>query len=329
MDSTPSSVQAAPHHGVAVDDIIVVPQAVEPSVVVTAANVSAVPQVAEPSGRATASDVFAGPQAGGPSVLAEVRPAEFRNNPFLGEKPSRRAARAVTRFLVAVCIGVAGSLVWQAYGGAAREMIASRVPQLAWISSRPVLNQSPSPTDATGQAASSAAIEAPAAAQAASVAPAATDTPQAAAAQTAPIAQPATEQAAATMAAPTVPATPSPDQQQFETMSRDIGALRQSVEQLNARQEQMTRDMAKLQAAEMSRHRVSASPPHPTAAPARRPPPQVLSAVPSALPSPPLPPPPMSPERPQPAIPPQSAAPPQPAMAPQPLRPPMPVLGQP
>jgi hypothetical protein len=270
-------------------------------------------------------------------VLATVRPAEFRNASIPSEKPSviGRAARAVTRFLVAVCIGVAGSLAWQSYGGAAREMIASRVPQLAWISSRPVMNQTPSPTDATGQAASIPAIEAPApqpaAAQAAPVAPVATD---AAAAQTAPMAQPATEQTAATMAAPAAPAAPSPNQQQLETMSRDIGALRQAVEQLTARQEQMTRDMAKLQAVETSRHRVSASPPHPAAAPARRPPmppqaaPQVSSAGPSALPSPQHPPV-MASEPPQRAVPPPPTAPPQPAMASPPLRPPMPVLGQP
>jgi hypothetical protein len=37
------------------------------------------------------------------------------------------------RFLVAVGIGVAGTLAWQSYGDAAREVIASSYPQLGWL----------------------------------------------------------------------------------------------------------------------------------------------------------------------------------------------------
>jgi hypothetical protein len=333
---TGSNVCTAPQvaERVTAADVFAGPQVAAPSAQVTATDVSAGPRVAAPSARTTAADVSAAPQVAGPSVLATVRPAEFRNAPFPSQKPSlgSRATRAVTRFLIAVCVGVAGSLAWQSYGGAAREMVASRVPQLAWIAARPMMNQTLGPEAAIGQAASGPAIEAsasqPAAAQPATVAQAASDTPHAAAAQGTPVAQTAMVQTAANMAAPTAPAAPSPDQQQLETMARDIGALRQSVEQLMARQEQMTRDMAKLQATETSRHRMPAPPSHPAAARARKPLPQVLSAVPSALPPPP-PPPQVSPERPQPAIPPQSAAPPQPATSPQPLRPPMPVLGQP
>jgi hypothetical protein len=311
-------------------------QSAEPSVVATPSDVSASPQVAEPSVRATAADISTGTQVGGPSVLASVRPADFRDDPFPGEKPSlsSRATRAVTRFLIAVCVGVAGSLAWQSYGGAAREMIANWVPQLAWISSRPVTNQTPSPATPVGQTAFSPAIETsapqPAAAQAASVAQALTDTPPAGAAQTATISQTATEQTAANIAAPTAPAALSSDQQQLEAMARDIGALRQSVEQLVARQEQMARDMAKLQAVEMSKHRIPAPPSHPAAATARKPPtpsqpaPEVSTAVPAVPPSP-QPPPRISSEPAQPAVPPQSAVPLQPAVMPQPLRPPMPV----
>jgi hypothetical protein len=317
-----------------------VSQAAAPSVRMTAADVSVGPQITGPSVRTTAADFSAGPQVGAPSVLATVRPAEFKNDPFLGEKPSlsTRATRAVIRFLIAICVGAAAILAWQSYGGAAREMIANRVPQLAWISARPVTNRTPGPAAATGQTASAPPIEAsapqPAAAQAAPIAQAATDTPQTAAAQAVPVAQTAPEQNAANMAAPTAPAVPSSDQQQLTAMARDIGALRQSVEQLATRQEQMARDMAKLQAVGMSGHRMSASPPHPAAAPARRPPmppqaaPQVSSAMPSALPSP-QPPPMRTSEPPQHAVPPPLAAQPPPATAPQPLRPPMPVLGQP
>jgi septal ring factor EnvC (AmiA/AmiB activator) len=42
------------------------------------------------------------------------------------------------------------------------------------------------------------------------------------------------------MIAPTAPAAPSPDLQQLEALARDIVAVRQSVEQLAANQEQAT-----------------------------------------------------------------------------------------
>ncbi len=50
----------------------------------------------------------------------------------------------------------------------------------------------------------------------------------------------------------------SPDLQQLEAMARDRAAVRQSVEQLAAGQEQMTRDIARVQPAEQDiRHKIS------------------------------------------------------------------------
>ena len=40
---------------------------------------------------------------------------------------------AFARYLLAIFIGVAGTLAWQAYGGAAREAIARWSPQLGWL----------------------------------------------------------------------------------------------------------------------------------------------------------------------------------------------------
>ena len=40
--------------------------------------------------------------------------------------------RAFIRFLVAICIGVAGTLAWQAYGEDAKQIIATRAPELGW-----------------------------------------------------------------------------------------------------------------------------------------------------------------------------------------------------
>jgi hypothetical protein len=57
--------------------------------------------------------------------------------------------------------------------------------------------------------------------------------------------------------------------QQLETMAHDLAVVRQSLEQLAAGQEQMARDIAKLQAAGQDiRRRMSLPPP---AAPAREP----------------------------------------------------------
>src|SRR6266436_6747723 len=44
---------------------------------------------------------------------------------------------AFVRFLMIFFIGVAASLTWQSYRGAAREMIASWSPHLAWLASPP------------------------------------------------------------------------------------------------------------------------------------------------------------------------------------------------
>ena len=71
------------------------------------------------------------------SVDPKVRPADLdlRRDRFSSKRPSlgKRASRAVVRFLITFCIGVAAALAWQSYGDAAREMIASSSPQLGWL----------------------------------------------------------------------------------------------------------------------------------------------------------------------------------------------------
>jgi len=44
-----------------------------------------------------------------------------------------RILRRLTRFSIAVLIGVGATLGWQVYGDAAREMFAARAPTLAWL----------------------------------------------------------------------------------------------------------------------------------------------------------------------------------------------------
>src|SRR5215469_2803226 len=47
--------------------------------------------------------------------------------------PGKRTSRALVRFLITICIGVAGTLAWQSYGDLARQMIASSSPVLGWL----------------------------------------------------------------------------------------------------------------------------------------------------------------------------------------------------
>jgi hypothetical protein len=71
------------------------------------------------------------------SVNPKVRPVDLglRRDRLSSKRPSlgKRASRAVVRFLITFCIGVAAALAWQSYGDAAREMIASASPQLGWL----------------------------------------------------------------------------------------------------------------------------------------------------------------------------------------------------
>jgi hypothetical protein len=157
-----------------------------------------------------------------PPIQARIRPTDRRiERPLL----DKRASRGFARFLIIFCIGVAATLVWQSYGDAAREMIASSSPQLRWLAPQTV-------------------------------------------AQTAP-----------DMVAPTAPSTPSPDVQQLKAMSLGLAAVRQSVEQLAAAQQQMTDEIAKLQATEQEILDKVSGPPRPAPAPARK------SAPPAPLPS--------------------------------------------
>jgi hypothetical protein len=63
-----------------------------------------------------------------------VRPATLEDW-FLNGQPSlrKRAPRALSRFLIPFCTGVAATSAWWSYGDAVRQMIASWYPQLGWL----------------------------------------------------------------------------------------------------------------------------------------------------------------------------------------------------
>lgn len=172
------------------------------------------------------------------------------------DRPSRgrRASRAFVRYLIAICIGVAATLAWQSYGEATKQIIAMRAPQLGW--SPEVQQKIASWVQQLGWTKPLASPENTA------VRPSVPETPQAA-----PVAQTAPE-----AVAPNAPAAPSLDLQQVQQIALDLAALRQIVKQLAAGQDQMAREITRLQAADLEiLAKIPAPPPQPPAAPARKP----------------------------------------------------------
>ena len=152
-----------------------------------------------------------------------------------GQRPSRGrwASRAIIGFLFALGSAAAAE-GWDHYGDTARAFIANWTPF--------VLNSSPSP-EKTAVAGQPNAPEVQGSSQAAA---------DQAAAQPAPVAQPAQDAAstgpASTGAAPVVaaavPSSPPPMVRDLAAMGQQIEALKASIEQLKAGQQQMAQQLA-------------------------------------------------------------------------------------
>jgi hypothetical protein len=86
-----------------------------------------------------------------PSLRRRAADTEFVERPSFVDKPSltRRATRAFLRFVFLVGLGVAATLAWQTYGGAAKQMAAGWTAQygwsLPWLSDRAADEPSPPP----------------------------------------------------------------------------------------------------------------------------------------------------------------------------------------
>ena len=139
-------------------------------------------------------------------------------------------------------------------------MIADTAPQVSWLLlSVPAMNPPSGPETAVAQ-------PSPPAVQ--------TSEPQAASAQVESVASTASETAASTALS-----EPSLELRQLETMSHDLAAVRESVEQLAAGQEQIARDIAKIQTDGQDMRRTIPALPPAAATTARKP-------VPSPQPAP-------------------------------------------
>src|SRR5467141_3994533 len=80
------------------------------------------------------SDQRVGTRPMKPSIRSP-RPSGLNDDQVASDRPSigRRIFRTLTRFFIAVIIGIGATLAWQSHGDAAREMVVARVPTLAWL----------------------------------------------------------------------------------------------------------------------------------------------------------------------------------------------------
>jgi hypothetical protein len=172
----------------------------------------------------------------------------------------RRASRPFVRYLVAICIGIAGTLAWQSYGEATKQIIATTAPELGWSpEAKQMITNWVQQLGWTKPPAALPQVET--------------------VAQTAPAA-----------IASKAPTAPSLDPAQVQQMVQNLAALRQTVEQLAAGQDQIAREIKQVLAADMELlSKMPAPPPQPPAAPARKPmpaPPPTSSRAPSTAPHP-------------------------------------------
>ena len=177
----------------------------------------------------------------------------------------RRALGALGRYFVVICLAVAGTLAWQSYGEATKQIVATSAPELGWSPQAKQMIASwvqelgwTKPSEARDTSSARLPVA---------------DTPQGI--RVIPVAQTTPEGVA-----PKEPAAPAIDPEQVQQITRSLTTLQQSVEQLAAAQDQMAQRIASLQAAELEiLNRTPAPPPLPPAASARKP---VPSPVPRA-----------------------------------------------
>ena len=150
--------------------------------------------------------------------------------------PRARSGRGV--MLLVVCTGIAAAAAWHFNGEEAKQRLSHLVPPLlAGASSAPTQNANASePQEAASQIPASQPAADPAPTQEAIAAASATPTDPA----TAPSTPPAVE------TPPTQAGLPPEVAQSIETMAREIASLKQTVEQLQAGQQQLSRDVVKV-----------------------------------------------------------------------------------
>jgi hypothetical protein len=170
----------------------------------------------------------------------------------------------VARYLTAIVIGIAATLAWQAYGGDAKQVIATRAPEFGWSPQSKQL--------ITNFVQDLGWSKEPAQTETASIQAAVPQAPQAA-----PVAE---------AVAPSAPPAPAVDPEQVHEIQLTVAAMRQSLDQITSGQDQMAREIARLQSADAEiLAKIPAPPRQPAVTPAHKP----IAAAPSGPSRAPLP----------------------------------------
>jgi hypothetical protein len=165
---------------------------------------------------------------------ASERKAIYDRLVAIENQMKRRGSRGFARYLVAVLIGVAATLAWQSYGDVAKQIIATKAPELGW-----------SPEAKQMIAGWTLGW-------------------------TKPPASP--EKITPETVAPKAPLAPSLDPAQVQQITQSLAPVRETLQELAGSQGSMARDIARLESAVAEiLLKIAEPPPQPPAAPARKP----------------------------------------------------------
>jgi hypothetical protein len=66
------------------------------------------------------------------AIHDRLRAIDNQTKRTLESQAKRQGSRGFVRYLVAICVGVAATLAWQSYGETAKQIVATRAPELGW-----------------------------------------------------------------------------------------------------------------------------------------------------------------------------------------------------
>jgi hypothetical protein len=193
----------------------------------------------------------------------------FKNDQFASHRPSigRRTFRTLARFFIAALIGVGATFAWHYHGDEAKEMVSTWAASLGWLSSVSTTKSRPDIDVAAKQTGSTRAGQVSGQDAARHPAPAAAAISLELVARDLALMRNSVEQLAAKQE------RMAHNIATLQAVEGDLALMRNSVEQLAAKQEQMTQNIATLQAAEQDIIQKMSSPPlsEPVPLPPRKP----------------------------------------------------------
>jgi hypothetical protein len=165
---------------------------------------------------------------------ASERKAIYDRLVAIENKIKNRGSRGFGRYLFAILIGVAATMAWQSYGESAKQIIATRAPELGWSpKTRQIIATS---IEWVGW----------------------TTRPSGGPEKQAPLAQ-------------TAPTNPSLDSGQLHQMTQSLVGLQQTIEKLAGGQDQIAREVRRVESAVAELNAKIPESPQPPVAPAPKP----------------------------------------------------------